>query len=170
MRGAFFTLALVLGLVSAVTAAGEPKCHVMLGFGIGNAGDASGPAAAIDVSIVQPKTLFSIRVLGCSEVKIWGKVQSVGDVSILGGIRKVSENSELSIEGGAGFVHLHVRETVMTGDSLYPTSSQMVNDETVGLALQGKFFWRGIGGILYGNINSKSSFVGALVAFRIGKW
>jgi hypothetical protein len=170
MRRAVMSLVLALSLVSGIDAGTDPKFHLVAGAGLGSAGDATGVSVGINASIVQSRTVFSFRAIGCSEFRIFGKNQSAVDFSVLTGLRKLAEHTELSIEGGVGYVRVHNRETYVTNDPLYPTGSHVVLHETVGLAIQGKLFWRGIGSLLYGNINGDKSYAGALLVIRLGKW
>jgi hypothetical protein len=167
-----FAVALIFALVMAVgvEAGTGSKLHGTIGFGVGGAGEATGIAGGLGLSMVNRWTIVSARVIGCSEFKIMGKPQYSGDISLMAGIRTTRDGQEASVEGGLGYVRVHYSQTVPSSDPLYGPQSVLVKDDGIGFSLQGKVYYRCVGLTVYGNINGMQSYVGSMLTFRIGQW
>ena len=90
------------------------------------------------------------------------------ELALLAGIRGQSDShSSISFEAGIGSVSGHTDESILDSSG-YPIGHMTFS--AVGLALQSQFYYKRIGLMLFGNLNSEQSFGGLSLTFRLGSF
>ena len=93
------------------------------------------------------------------------------EYALLGGVQRKTEGGlTMTFEAGPSYVSVKTDSTIVTEEGPYSGPYPVATFTTAGLALQSQMFYRGFGLVLFGNINSKQSFAGAVLAVRFGRW
>ena len=169
-------LALVLALVLAGVAGrlegqeapARPRPLMFATLGLG--GGSLGFAAQLGISAHMPFGELTLRYAEVSEFNVFGPSDSVNDVALLYGYRRVKGRRWFSTTMGPALAGRKVHQCVPLPDDPYSCESYAATTQRrAGIGFQGTAGWRHVSVSALGNVNTLSSFVGATLNVHLGR-
>jgi hypothetical protein len=168
---------MIVMIVVLLGLAAEPQAYagettgfcISPGVGVGGAGSEMGLAYGVNASWTIRGTVISARAIGCRNLDWFGPDLSSSDYSILTGARIWNGSEQASLEGGLGYVQITDKGRLLETGFFF-NSYEKVRRSALGLALQARYLYRGVGFVIYGNVNSARTFGGFMLCFRFGRW
>jgi hypothetical protein len=143
-------------------------------FGIG--GNYFGFTFGAELSYAQSNNIFSIRYLSANELRfnvdgVYDEpALSMKEIGLLYGRYMSKDNGQISIAAGLGLLN-----GIYRGYQIDFHGYKKLEIHTLGLSFEGRFFlifskYSGMGFVIFGNLNPRKTFVGAMIEVHLGSF